>query len=88
MAVLALATQGEEPEYFYLDKPVCLNEGVEVAIIPRGECVVVRTLHEQGRWEQLRLLDAGVLRLNITNQIEITGIYTLFYQEKEKGFFL
>lgn len=86
MAVLALAARGEELEYFYLDKPVCLNEGVEFAVIPRGECVVVRALHEQGRWEQLRVLDAGVLRLNITNQIEITGIYTLFYQEKEKGF--
>ena len=86
-AVLAAARQGEELEYFYLDKPVCLNEGVEFAIVPRGECVVVRALHEQGRMEQLRLLDAGMLRLNITNQIEINGIYTLFYQEKEKGFF-
>ena len=86
-AVLAAARPGEELEYFYLDKPVCLNEDVEVAIIPRGECVILRALHEQGRMEQLRLLDAGVLRLNITNQIEVTGIYTLFYQEKEKGFF-
>ncbi len=87
MIVISVARPDEELEYFYLDKPVRLDVGVEVAIIPRGECVVVRALHEQGRWEQLRLLDTGVLRLNITNQIEITGIYTLFYQEKEKGFF-
>ena len=87
MSVLAVARQGEELEYFYLDKPVCLNVGVEFAILPREECEVLRAKHEQGRIEPLYPLDTGVLRLNITNQIEITGIYTLFYQEKEKGFF-
>lgn len=87
MIVLAVAKPDEELEYFYLDKPVCLNPGVLFAIIPRGECVILRALHTQGRWEPLYSLDASVLRLDITNQIEIRGIYTLFYQEKEKGFF-
>lgn len=87
MSVLAVARQGEELEYFYLDKPVCLNAGVEFAVIPRGECEILRAQHVKGRIELLYPLDTGVLRLNITNQIEITGIYTLFYQEKEKGFF-
>lgn len=87
MSVLAVARQNEALEYFYLDKPVCLNAGVEFALIPRGECEILRAKHEQGRIEPLYPLDTGMLRLNITNQIEITGIYTLFYQEKEKGFF-
>lgn len=87
MTVLAVAREGEALEYFYLDKPVCLNTGICFAIVPRGNCVVRRALHQNGAWKPLYSLDASSLNLNITNRIEIRGIYTLFYQEKEKGFF-
>ena len=87
MTVLAVARPEEELEYFYLDKPVRIDPGILAALIPRGDCAVVRALHARGAWRPLYPLDTDVLRLNITNQIEIRGIYTLFYQEKEKGFF-
>lgn len=87
MTVLAVARPDEALEYFYLDKPVRLNPGIVFAIVPRGSCAIRRALHETGRWTPLYTLDEGVLQLNITNQIEIRGIYTFFYQEKEKGFF-
>ena len=87
IAVLAVGRSGEELEYFYLDKPVRIHPGIQIAIIPRGSCTILRALHAQGAWEPLYPLDAGMLQLNIRNQIEICGIYTLFYQEKEKGFF-
>jgi AraC-like DNA-binding protein len=87
MTVLAVARRDEAFEYFYLDKPVLLNPGTVFAIIPRGSCVIRRALHSEACWTQLYKLDESILRLNITNQIEIRAIYTFFYQEKEKGFF-
>ena len=87
MAVLAVSRPEEALEYFYLDKPVRINPGIRFAIIPRKDCAVRRALHESGAWTPLYTLDAGALRLNITNRIEVRDIYTLFYQEKENGFF-
>ena len=85
--MLAVAREGEELEYFYLDKPVCIHPGILFAIIPRGSCTIVRAIHARGGWTALHMLDADKLPRNIMRQIEIGGIYTLFYQEKEKGFF-
>lgn len=87
MTVLAVARDGEELEYFYLDKPVCINPGMLFAIVPRGSCTVLRAVHASGGWTPLHPLDTDKLPRNIMRQIEIGGIYTLFYQEKEKGFF-
>jgi AraC-like DNA-binding protein len=87
MTVLAVARDGEELEYFYLDKPVSINPGILFAIVPRGGCTVLRAIHATGAATELFPLDAGKLPRNIMRQIEIGGIYTLFYQEKERGFF-
>lgn len=87
MAVLAVAWQDEALEYFYLDKPVRLNPGVVFAIVPRGSCTVRRALHDGAGWEPIDTLDRRALQLDIVNRIEVRGIYTFFYQEKEKGFF-
>ena len=87
MTMLAVARDGEELEYFYLDKPVCINPGMLFAIVPRGSCTVLRAIHAGGGWTPLHPLDTDKLPRNIMRQIEIGGIYTLFYQEKEKGFF-
>ena len=87
MTVLAVARDGEELEYFYLDKPVSINPGILFAIVPRGSCTVLRAVHANGGWTPLHPLDTDKLPRNIMRQIEIGGIYTLFYQEKEKGFF-
>ena len=48
MTVLAVAREGEELEYFYLDKPVCLQPEILFALVPRGSCTVNRALHSGG----------------------------------------
>jgi len=87
MTVLAVARADEALKFFYLDKPVRLNIGTLFAIVPRGTCTIVRALHAKGIWAMQYTLDPGALPLNITNQIDVRGIYTLFYQQKDKGFF-
>lgn len=87
MTVLAVAREGEELEYFYLDKPVCLQPGILFALVPRGSCTVNRALHSGGSLTPMQTLDTGLLPRNIMRELVIGGIYTLFYQEKERGFF-
>ena len=87
MTVLAVAREGDELEYFYLDKPVCLQPGILFALVPRGSCTVNRALHSGGSLTAMQTLDTGLLPRNIMRELVIGGIYTLFYQEKERGFF-
>ena len=87
MTVLAVGKHADELEYFYLDKPVCLNPNVFFALVPRGSCTVNRALHTGGSLAPLQTLDTGLLPRNIMRALVIGGIYTLFYQEKERGFF-
>ncbi|MEA4915755.1 MAG: AraC family transcriptional regulator [Christensenella sp.] len=85
-AVLAVSREGEPLEYFYLDKPVRLNAGVLFAIVPRESCVVRLAIHVDGAWSKRYPLEASTLPLYIKNRLEVRAIYTLFYQEKERGF--
>ena len=85
-AVLAVSREGEPLEYFYLDKLVRLNAGVLFAIVPRESCVIHRAIHRDGAWSRRYPLEANTLPLYIKNRLEVRAIYTLFYQEKERGF--
>ena len=85
-AALAVSREGEALEYFYLDKPVRLNAGVLFAIVPRESCAISRAVHPDGAWIKQYLLEAATLPLYIKNRLEVRAIYTLFYQEKERGF--
>ena len=85
-AVLAVSREGEPLEYFYLDKPVRLNAGVLFAIVPRERCMIHRAIHRDGAWVKRYPLEANTLPLYIKNRLEVRAIFTLFYQEKERGF--
>ena len=85
-AALAVSREGEALEYFYLDKPVRLQEGILFAIVPRETCAITRAVHQGGGWTKQYLLEAASLPLYIKNRLEVRAIYTLFYQEKERGF--
>ncbi len=88
MAVLVVSRDGENMEYFYLDKPVMLNAGVYFAIISYGkQCVVRVGINGADSWKEAFELHQSDIRLQISQQLEIGSIFTLFYQEKEKGFF-
>ena len=87
MTVLAVGHNPNQMEYFYLDKPVSLHRGIYFALIPIFESCTVRYSMEAGEgWELLPDCPLD-LSFGITRQLRIENIYTIFYQEKEKGFF-
>ncbi|MDD4311573.1 MAG: AraC family transcriptional regulator [Eubacteriales bacterium] len=85
-AALAVSREGEALEYFYLDQPVRLHAGILFAVVPRETCSIHRAIHPDGAWVKRYPLEANTLPLYIRNRLEVRAIYTLFYQEKERGF--
>ena len=84
MTVLSVALEGEDYQHFYLDKMVCVKPGVRFAVHPYQD----RSSVEMARGEELRevgRLNAGD-EFRLRRQIQVSSIYTFFYQEKEKGF--
>ncbi len=84
MAVLSVSLDGNLYYDFYLDKSVIINPGVYFSVSPFQEAVDVCfcshaipiSLPNRSRQEAL----------HIERKIKIERLYTLFYQEKEKGF--
>ena len=84
MTVLSVAVEGDRFQHFYLDKVVCIKPGVRFAVHPYQECSTV----EIACAEELRVVghfSAGD-EFRLRRQIQVSSIYTFFYQEKEKGF--
>ena len=48
MSILAVAKEGEEFQYFYLDKPVCVYPGVRFAIAPYQDSCTVHMMAPAG----------------------------------------
>ena len=84
MTVLSVANAGESFRHFYLDKVVCIKPGVLFAIHPHQERSSVEMAGDS------MPENVGVFHteeeLSLRRQIQISSIYTFFYQEKEKGF--
>ena len=84
MAVLSLSTDGESWSDFYMDKSVKLEKGICFSFSPFQEKSTVRycspavplTLPHRTVGNELR----------IRRKLKADTLYTLFYQEKEKGF--
>ena len=84
MPVLSVAGEGEGFRHFYLDKVVCIKPGIRFAIHPYQEkssveiagTMMAQTVGQFRAGEEFRL----------RRQIQISSIYTFFYQEKERGF--
>ncbi len=83
MSVLSVSQDGESFQQFYLDKAVCVREGVLFALSPFLEEAVV-LIHTEKAPEQVGLRTEDSLRVG--HQLQVDGIYTFFYQEKEQGF--
>ena len=84
MTVLSVATEGESFRHFYLDKVICIKPGVRFAIHPYQERSSVDMACSETPREVARLNAGDEFRLR--RQIQVSSIYTFFYQEKEKGF--
>lgn len=89
MTILQVAADNDEDsfEYFYLDKPVCINKGIDFAVEPCNDSSTIRMVIKKGAAiKSVASIDPS-RRYMILPKLEIKNIYTLFYQEKEKGFF-
>ena len=89
MAILLVSLRADEDavEAYYLDKPVCIRQGVYYCVVPFDEscCVHLCTRRDAQILKLPRAFDGAVRSL--TANLNIRGIRTLFYQEKEKDFF-
>jgi AraC-like DNA-binding protein len=84
MTVLSVAAEGKGFQHFYLDKVVCIKPGIRFAIHPYQERSSVEIASNDTPQEIGRLSAGDEFRL--LRKIEVSSIYTFFYQEKEKGF--
>lgn len=86
MALLRVVREEGGADTFYLDKAVLLHAGVAFSVAPVGESCGIR-LYAGGEipQEALRAAEEGESSI-LRPSLSVTHIYTLFYQEKEKGF--
>ena len=84
MTVLSVAVDEDNFHHFYLDKLVCIKPGIRFALHPYQDSSTVELSHAQELREVGRLNAGDEFRLR--RQIQVSSIYTFFYQEKEKGF--
>ena len=86
MTVLSVSLDGETFESFYLDQPVCINEGKFFYLAPlRRECASAELCMDIAPEEVAT--DCHLDTEYVQNPMRVSGVYTLFYHEKEKGFF-
>jgi len=83
ISVLSVSHDGESYQHFYLDKPVCVKEGVRFAVSPfMGEATAFLYSREAPEMMGTRSSDS----LRVDRQFRVESIYTFWYQEKEQGF--
>ena len=82
-SVLSVSCDGRNYQDYYLDKQVCVQSGVYFGLTaPWGEASVEMTC-------QRALNPVGSRRMEsvkVEKRLEVEGIYTFFYHEKEQGF--
>ena len=84
MVVLSVSADGEEYQHFYLDKTVSVHAGIRYCLsIFDGESAAVEMWGAEHA--VVGTMGAGH-ELKLQRHIQVSGIYTFFYHEKEKGF--
>ena len=85
MTVLSVSTDGAVFQDFYLDKTVCIRSGVYFCIFPfRQELACAE--YDAPQPPQL-LSTRQSDDLPVHQNLQVSRLYTFFYQEKEQGFF-
>ena len=83
--VLSVSADGESFQHYYLDKTLCLNEGIYFSISPfLVEEVFAGYIAQQP--PELISDKPVALDLNVRHRLRVTDLYTFFYHEKEQGF--
>ena len=86
MTVLSVSRDGENFDSFYLDQPVCIAAGIFFYLAPlRRERASAQLCTDEApkAIEEDSRLGFG----HVQSNMRVSGIYTFFYHEKEKGFF-
>jgi AraC-like DNA-binding protein len=85
MTVVSVSNDGVEFESYYLDQPVCLCLNKYFYLSPMRQ---EKTMVELCSNEPPQIVDAEADhgRSFIQSNMHVTGIYTIFYHEKERGF--
>ena len=82
-SILSASLDGEAYQDYYLDKPVCIRPQIYFSISPfMGDANALLCAAETP--EQIGTLSTNAQRVD--HQLQVEGIYTFFYQEKEQGF--
>lgn len=85
MALIVL--YGPQPLIFYLDRTVQLNAGVLFSIVPLNpQCTVRIYLQYDDTLEEVGTADESILQGTVS-QLQITNLYTCFYQESSRDFY-
>ena len=83
MSVLSVSSDGEMYYHFYLDKSVCVKAGVRFAVTAFwGDASVEIAAAVMPEQVGTRVNDTLV----VEQHMRVKGLYTFFYQEKERGF--
>ena len=82
-SVLSVSLDGEVYQDYYLDKPVCIKPRILFSVSPfMGSSDIL--LYSKEAPEPVGTRSADSQRVG--HQMQVEGIYTFFYQEKEQGF--
>ena len=83
MSVLSVSADEDEFYHFYLDKRVCVKSGVCFYLTPfQGTASVELFAQSAPQFVGTRHHDT----LRVEHKMQVKGLYTFFYQEKERGF--
>jgi len=85
MTVLSVSHDGAVYQNYYLDKPVCIDPGIHFCLCPIGEESTAE-LNADRLPPKCGTYDAAT-DFQIRPRMKVEALYTLFYQEKEQGFF-
>lgn len=84
--MLSVSKGGEEFRHFYLDKPVRIHPGIRFCVSPFQQNTSQVELSADVDPEDTGAV-CPVGDLHMSGRMQVTALYTFFYQEKEKGFF-
>lgn len=86
LTILSVSADTAVFQHYYLDKAICLRPGVFFCLSPfrqdSSEVRIAAATSPEATGNYRRIND-----FRLSPQLQVSGIYTFFYQEKERGFF-
>ena len=87
MTILAVRSATEPLRFFYLDKAVQINPGVQFALMPYQQQCAVSLTYSQQQPPESAVYDEPMRERALSRRVQVERVYTFFYHDKEPGFF-